>query len=136
MEVLSHSDVAGHQLLIDLMGVDEKYTEKFSTSYKILSRLIEVLLEDDVMGSSMHEEEEYFVGFCYSKMAHATVCGYHDRNLVTVDIRCPESISLKEVSDWLIHEYRPLQCSITECRRGSSSSSAETHSKKVRSVMN
>jgi S-adenosylmethionine/arginine decarboxylase-like enzyme len=118
------------------MGVDEKYTEKFSTSYKILSRLIEVLLEDDVMGSSMHEEEDHFVGFCYSKMAHATVCGYHDRNLVTVDIRCPESIDMDEVSDWLIHEYRPTQCIITSLTRGATDSSADTRTKKIRSTVN
>jgi hypothetical protein len=136
MEVLSHTDVAGHQLLIDLMGVDEKYTQKFAPSYKIMSRLIEVLLEGEVMGSSMYEGEDHFMGFCYSKFTYTVVSGYQDRNLITVDIRCPESVSLKEVSDWLIHEYRPLQCVITEFRRGSSSSSAETHSKKVRSTIN
>ena len=137
MEVLSHTDVAGHQLLIDLMGVDEKYTQKFAPSYKIMSRLIAVLLEGEVMGSSMYEGEDHFMGFCYSKFAYTVVSGYQDRNLITVDIRCAESVvSLKRFSDWLIHEYRPLQCVITEFRRGSSSSSAETHSKKVRSTIN
>ena len=136
MKVLSHSDVAGHQLLIDLMGIDDKYTEKFAPSYKIMSRLIEVLFEDEVMGSSMYEGEDHFIVFCYSKLTYAVVSGYQDRSLVTIDIRCPESTALNEVSDWLIHEYRPVQCTITECRRGSSSSSAETRSKKVRSTLN
>ncbi len=136
MEVLSHSDVAGHQLLIDLMGVDDKYTQKFAPSYKIMSRLIEVLFEGEVMGSSMHEEEDCFMGFCYSKSIYTVVSGYQDRNLVTIDVRYPESVSIKEVSDWLIHEYRPVQYVITECRRGSSSSSAQTHSRRVRSTIN
>jgi S-adenosylmethionine/arginine decarboxylase-like enzyme len=131
MHVQLHSDVAGHQLLIDFMDVDEKYSNSFSSSYKIFQKLMEII-DDEILSSTMQEREESFVGFICTKKTHIVVCGYHARGLVTVDVRMPSEIDSKEIIDWLVHEYRPSQIIKRMTNRGDTSKEVQTDTIRIR----
>lgn len=134
MQVQLHSDVAGRQLLIDLMDVDDKFTDSNAPSKDIIEKFFGVFNDKSITSSSI-EEENHFVLISCGKTFLITVCGYSGRKLITIDVRIHGETDFKEIEDWLVHEYRPGQLARRTLDRGNASGNVESNVRKIRNIL-
>ena len=130
MQVQLNSDVAGHQLLLDMMGVADKHTQS-NDCYSIITRMSDVF-EDNIKSTSNYQYDESFVCFACMEKFVITITGYNERHLITVDVRIGANVDCQSVQDWLVHEFRPEQYVVHNVDRGDSTASASSRTRKIK----
>lgn len=131
MEIELNGDVAGHQLLIDFSGVDEDLTNDVGKSADIFTKLFKINHEK-MIACSVDDYDDRFCLYICSENILCTVFGFKERSLVTADLRVFGEHDLREIEDWLVHEYHPVQVTKSDFERGTPVKFIPRDTKKVR----